>query len=53
MTNRLINIKLNERNWIRRAASAEMRKWKMQNLGTKEVYKESNRKPQNFFLRNT
>ncbi|CAG2203959.1 unnamed protein product [Mytilus edulis] len=30
MTNRLINIKLNERNWIRRVASAEMRKWKMQ-----------------------
>ncbi|CAG2189431.1 unnamed protein product [Mytilus edulis] len=29
MTNRLINIKLNERNWIRRVASAEMRKWKM------------------------
>ncbi|CAG2224846.1 unnamed protein product [Mytilus edulis] len=30
MKNRLINIKLNERNWIRRVASAEMRKWKMQ-----------------------
>lgn len=30
MKNRLINIKLNERNWIRRVASAEMRRWKMQ-----------------------